>query len=213
MERWLFGLDSWIIQDGNYADFRVGQTAQFALEFGTKGSMVASQAKPRAELRPVRWAASDTASESVAGDGAWVVDDPPTYDFVARVVHREPWVIDFGLRAYTEHLEEPLGEEGTVVSFSGYLGVDPFMYFERLAEDEKIPPLIYTWRIDRIGRETAPWIEREPRYFVRDRSKSAFVEVQETNAWEDDGGHAAYVLECVLVDPQPGRRSTSAAYP
>jgi hypothetical protein len=28
---WLIGLDSWVIQDGNYPDFVTGQRADFAL--------------------------------------------------------------------------------------------------------------------------------------------------------------------------------------
>ena len=30
---WSIGLAAWIIQDGNYADFTVGDRAEFALEF------------------------------------------------------------------------------------------------------------------------------------------------------------------------------------
>ena len=33
MELLNVGLDAWIIQDGNYADFRVGEEQDFALEF------------------------------------------------------------------------------------------------------------------------------------------------------------------------------------
>ena len=32
-DEWLIGLSAWIIQDGNYGDFSVGQRAEFALEF------------------------------------------------------------------------------------------------------------------------------------------------------------------------------------
>src|SRR5687767_2983513 len=34
---WLVGLDSWVVQDGNYPDFVTGQRTDFALEFVSRG--------------------------------------------------------------------------------------------------------------------------------------------------------------------------------
>jgi len=36
MTTWNIGLDSWIIQDGNYPDFTAGDERRFALEFAPK---------------------------------------------------------------------------------------------------------------------------------------------------------------------------------
>jgi hypothetical protein len=36
---WLVGLDSWIVQDGNYPDFVTGQRTDFALEFASRGGL------------------------------------------------------------------------------------------------------------------------------------------------------------------------------
>ena len=40
------GLASWIIQDGNYGDFTVGQQAKFALEFGALNGLRAATEGP-----------------------------------------------------------------------------------------------------------------------------------------------------------------------
>lgn len=69
--------------------------------------------------------------------------------------------------------------------------------------------MIYTWHINKIGIETAPFLEtvdaRGTRIMVRDETKSAFREVQQTDAWKDDDGHGEYVLECALMDVAPKR--------
>jgi hypothetical protein len=69
--------------------------------------------------------------------------------------------------------------------------------------------LIYDWTIDAITMQTAPFVEsrneRGQRVFTRDESKSAFKKVQQTNAWDDDDGHAEYVLHCQLHDRPPRR--------
>lgn len=55
--RWLIGMSAWVIQDGNYADFSVGQRAEFAIEFYAAEQLRAG-AGPAAPLvagrRPVR---------------------------------------------------------------------------------------------------------------------------------------------------------------
>jgi hypothetical protein len=67
-----------------------------------------------------------------------------------------------------------------------------------------MPALIYNWHINKIGIQSAPFIEtldkRGTRIMVRDESKSAFHEIQQADAWKDDNGHGEYVLECALMD-------------
>ena len=56
MERWLFGLDAWVVQDGNYGDFSRGQVVDFAVELVPEGDGLSrTRGKPSASLRPVRW--------------------------------------------------------------------------------------------------------------------------------------------------------------
>jgi hypothetical protein len=190
VDRWTLELDAWIVQDGNYGDFHRGQTIEVAVEFAAEGELVASD--------PGSVGASQLAEN--------------TYRIGGRVVHA--WergvVVDFGIRAFTTTLAQP-PPTGAYVTGEVQLGVDPFDYFESLHKLPDFPPLLYTWRLEYIRRETTPWIERSPREFVRDEARRAFEDVAETNAWEDDGGHASYLLDCVRLDVPPKTTRCTAA--
>lgn len=184
MNTWNIGLASWIIQDGNYGDFSRDQEVEFAVEFCPQEFQVTSWRSKTASLL----------AESTYRVTAEIV-------FVASRV----WVIDFGLLAY-EGTQPPEGiEQGHWIEATVYLGVDPFSYFEQLAAVSGIPPLICWWHINRIQLETAPFIEssEDPKVRVRDKSKSALRDIEQTDAWKDDAGNAEYVLNCELLERQP----------
>lgn len=75
-------MHSWIVQDGNYADFCEGETRQFALEFWAPGLLTSSH----------------TQKKSIAADDRYM------YQVNAEVAFScaEILVIDFGLLAYSE---------------------------------------------------------------------------------------------------------------
>jgi hypothetical protein len=54
------------------------------------------------------------------------------------------------------------------------LGVDPFFYFEQLHALAGMPPLIYTWRIDEISRQAAPFVE-VGNMLIRDPTKLGWL--------------------------------------
>jgi hypothetical protein len=99
-----------------------------------------------------------------------------------------------------------------------FSSIDPFFYFERLSHDRSVPPLIYTWEIKSILRQTAPFIEAiadsgpyaGSLLKARDRSKLAFEEIARTDAWGDDGGCGEYILRCNLL-PVPAKRTSATA--
>jgi hypothetical protein len=215
METWLFGLASWVIQDGNYPDFSRGQLAEFAIESTPIGPISPSPGPASCALEDVQWTSREpTSSVGLTGDGAWAIGPGPIYDLVGSVAHREAetWVLDFGLRAYCSEDPPAWMTQDDFVMLRAALAVDPFTYFESLARLKGYPALIYRWRVNRIGRQTAPWVEEATGYFVRDDAMSAYVEIEETDAWGDDGGHAEYILECTLVEETSKRRSSTAAY-
>jgi hypothetical protein len=174
------GLSSWIIQDGNYGDFTVGQQTKFALEFYLPHDLQGAPDGP-------------AASEHITGS---------RYRVRGRVVFSNPnvWVIDTG--TFVTFQETPPPSHAIVgkwVVGEINLGIDPFFYFEYLHRIEGMPCLSYPWMVRKIFRETTPWIEvtnDAGTYTARDQPREAFVPIHETKAWEDDDGNANYVLVC-----------------
>lgn len=77
----------------------------------------------------------------------------------------------------------------------------------------RIPELVYAWSIERVQRQTALFIEVRTRYFERNASKRGWVDVEVTDAWNDDEGSAEYLLHCRKLDVPPKRRSATAIHP
>lgn len=172
------GLSSWIIADGNYENFSVGDVRSFALEYYSE-----------AELRP----ATASPSHRHLGDARHAV--------TGRRVHLVPtWcAIDIGVLAYRQLHSFPPPPP----SFRGqvYLGVDPFFYFESLAREADAPALIYDWRIYRIEVETAPRFLKDG-LMIYDPDKRKRADVQDTKGGED------FILHCERLPAPPQRRLT-----
>jgi len=177
------GVDSWIIQDGNYGEFTLGQKTQFALEFC-----------------PHSLKSSDCISRLVTHLKA------SRYQICAQVVYctKSVWVLDMGFLAYQESQPPRYATRGSWVEGEIYLGIDPFMYFEQLKNLSGMPSLVYGFRIEQIFLETTPWLSKSDEsgrtMMVRNEQNESYREVPKTDAWNDDDGHAHYVLNCVSVD-------------
>ncbi|HUE20130.1 MAG TPA: hypothetical protein VMQ86_00520 [Bryobacteraceae bacterium] len=197
---WNIGLSAWIIQDGNYPDFAVGDTVELAVEFylrpGTAVDVCESEvcARPVAENRYAVVAEKVLAAEDVT-------------------------VLDLGILAYHDGpLQLPETKRGGRLRTALDLTVDRYFYFERLSQDAGVPALIYTWRISSILRQTAPFIETiadsgpyaGERTKSRDASNLAYEEITKTDSWGDDGGYGEYVLRCDLLPAVAKRTSFTA---
>jgi hypothetical protein len=117
VKQWAIGLDSWIIQDGNYPDFAVGQQAEFAVEFYLPESpVVAATSQP--SIEPIEGSAYEIRGQVVAIVG-------------------QTWVLDCG-RISIYQVTSPLTSPpvgiaaGDMVHGRANLGIDPFFYFENL---------------------------------------------------------------------------------
>ena len=124
------------------------------------------------------------------------------------IVCEENWyAIDFGVRVYTEQSPPKGLKPGQYVTGEIQLGIDPYFYMEYLYKSPSALPLIYTWQIDRIRVETAPFITRRKRgmgkVLVRDPKRLAWKDIESTDAWNDDNGRASYLLDIKLSDPVP----------
>ena len=175
------GLQSWIIQDGNYPDFRSGQEATFALEFVPTLEPVADPGDPRLQHQ-----------------------QGGLYSARGRVVFADPaaWVCDFGVLAYRSDDCPPWATAGASVAGEIYLGIDPFDYVERLHKLPNMPALAYRFSIARIWLETTPWVQETDHYGHQFRRRKdgppSFQEIAATDAWTDDDTLAHYLLECRL---------------
>lgn len=116
------GLDSWIVQDGNYEDFATGESYRFALEFV-----------------PQDIAPSTAADENGALGLNHVIG--ATHEARGDVVRatRSNWVVDFGVPAFQNSEPQSWAQPGVVVSGRVYLGVDPFFYLEELKDEPGMP--------------------------------------------------------------------------
>lgn len=169
------GLSAWIIQDGNYGDFSVGDEARFALEFRMVSLAMPRDTEPN--LRLVRGA---------------------EYDFDGRVVLSVPEfaVLDAGILAFRDGAPNPQMSTGSRVSGRLYLGIDPFFWFETHAHRVGVPNLLHRWIVRGIQVETTPWTDDPTGRYSRVRKDGAvsFTPVSKTDAWTDDDGNAHYIL-------------------
>jgi len=192
---WHIVLSPWIIQDGNYGDFHRGDTAEFALEYYPQSLVLSDNRQVHASR----------------------IDDS-RYRVTAEVVYSESdfTVLDFGLRAYSRGRDTR--PASTRIEGELTLGIDPFFYFESIGKNPRVPPLVYTWRIDRIVRTSAPLISgkgpRGPKHLVWDKSRKVSEDVDRTDAWGDDRKMRAtpnslpmsdfsYTLVCTKLDEPP----------
>ncbi len=131
---WLIGLASWVIQDGNYGDFEVGQRRRFAVGF-----FAGNLREPVVHEKAV----------ASLGEGR--------YEICGQVVvaKRDLAVLDFGLLAYTDG-RPPTAELGDWRAGRLSLEVDCYSYFEIHATKRGVPPAVYAWTITGIRRQTAP---------------------------------------------------------
>ena len=184
-------LDAWIIQDGNYGDFTVGEQRAFALEFG--GTFEATDLAP-CELVHV---------------------EDADYIATARVVHTASdwWAIDAGVLLFCEERPPACAVRGRFVQGVLTIAVDPFFYFEVHGAERNAPALIYDWLIESIEIETAPFIDVGHKMRARDPKKLAWKHVPETRAWTDDDGHGSYLLRVRRLENPPRRTLRADATP
>jgi hypothetical protein len=187
LREWTIGLEPWIVQDGNYGEFAVDETHEFAVEFHPWDVAVAE---------PRRRAAQHL------GGRRYRVDAPVVF-FAGEL-----WMIDVGVLAYCSGSTPEGLAQGTWLSGEIVLGIDPFSYFEWPAADP-VPPAIYTWRIAGIRELSAPAPPKDV-YLSPEQMEWTAREVRRTNAWDDRGDPVlTYEMACELIDLPPKRQFSS----
>jgi len=173
-------VDGWIIQDGNYGDFHVGDEVRCALEF--YGDLRATE-KCTLVMEHLR---------------------QNDYRVRAQVVFLAPdaWAINFGLMAFQEYRPPESVRVGGWMEGEIGLAVDPFMYKDRLAHEIGMPDLFNTWEIMSITRDDTPWVASScGKILSRDQEHPRWTRVQQTDAWNDDDGRSVYLLRLRVSRP------------
>jgi hypothetical protein len=182
---WLVSLSAWVIQDGNYGDFTVGERQRFALEY-LEGSL--------RRIHEGRRSAIPTFDRAIHTG----------YHVSARVAVAVPdlMILDFGLLAYSERhppvrltgpIESIDAPAGAWVAGAIVLAVDYYAYMEIYGKRRGVPPAVYTWTITGIWRQKGPWSGSLA-------EQVGFHPVSSTNAWADDG---LYILRCRVEPDAP----------
>lgn len=185
MDQWQIRVSPWIIKDGNYPHFFVSQVTQFAIELGLT-KLVASPTIPKSAYATL----------------------PSEYQITGEVVYlfERTYVLDFGVLAYQETKRMPEAiKMGAQVTGEIMLEIDPYFYKAYLYKLPGIPPLIYTWRVDKIVEEASPTLYRveNGRGIISvDKSKTEYKEVERT-AEEPSNMMVDYIMHCTIVgEPQ-----------
>jgi hypothetical protein len=180
------GVSAWVIQDGNYPNFRRGDRAAFALEFYPQTDLAVSDA-------------TGAQAPSFVHLGANV------YHCKGRVayVSSDWWVIDVGVCLYRAQRPPQGAQQGWRFDDEIHIGIDPFFYSQRFSRHHEAPPLIYDWEITKIEIRTAP-LEITQGTAV-DPDGSGWRAIDATDAWQDNGGRAEYVMHCACLNPTPRR--------
>ena len=176
------GLSSWIVQDGNYPDFVRGTTVEFALEAWVRSADLADPGPIGYEL---------------VGEGGYRVRAQAVFVHESAAAHEAVCVWDCGFVAYEEGRRTRPGL-GYFVEGEFSFGVDPFFYSaEQSRRLPDMPGLLYEWEVQAIHLQTGPRVLSEKNVWERDASQSGWREIEATDAWNDDAGHASYLLTCV----------------
>ncbi len=185
MDSLRIGVSSWIIQDGNYPDFRIGDAINIALEF-----------------YPFRLCESSSNSSSLTRFASchYRVNAKTTF------LNENVVVLDFGYFAYYQVSPPRWMRSSRYVEADLYLGIDPFFYFEELYAIRGMPELRSRFRVSGIELETTPWkstVDSHGRTIrSRDDTQTSFSPVAETDAWSDDDGNAHYILELKRIEEE-----------
>ena len=172
------GINSWVIQGGHYPDFTIGQKRCFALEFYPKSLQPSS--------------GTDVSMQSLGAN---------RYRVCAKIVFatEKCWVIDCGVLAYKERELPKSFSCGSYVEGDLSISVDSYMYLKYFHALSGMPALSYQWLVSGIEMETTPWIEVRPRYMERDLRRESYLKINGTDARNDDGCHANYMLYAKLL--------------
>lgn len=187
METIWIATSAWMIEDGNYREFRVGQQVRFALS-----------------------AAPQILQSGVSGGPLLNRMRRSRYRFHGRMAYRaaDGWVLDIGFPVFVEGEPPAFAPVGSWLSGELVLGLAPLFYLAQYARGPGALPLICPWRIDRVLRNVTPLIASIDgagrRIVLPDEQQEAFVEARGTDV--RTYRNRDYLMECTRLGRASWRR-------
>lgn len=164
---WEISVDTWIIIDGMYNDFRVKQDASFAVEMFVKNCKISHETKKYAEALGICH-----------------------YKVIGKILYirGKHIILDFGIVVFGSHSLFETARVGDYIEAEVYLNIHEGI--TTLTEDE-LPLLTRNWSLEEILQITGPYISYLDKYGRKaktaDFSKANSQSIDQTNAWEDEG--------------------------
>jgi hypothetical protein len=182
-------LADWIIEDGPYGDFRIGETRGFALEFWSPSPLTRNTEHLTSLRRRQVYSYDVSASLVFASDGFSVID--------CGVL---------ALSAGRNEIEDGCGV-GDCVRGTLTFGIgSSYCYSEPFSSH--FPPLVYEWRINSIEQDTTPYIlSKDGRTYIRDESRRSLKAVSGTDKnliFPDYSPE--FVVNCSRLGTEPRRK-------
>jgi hypothetical protein len=143
------GLDPWILADGNYEDFQVGDERKFALEFSGENLLPADEDSVQGlqHLGSSNYSACGEVTYSSVEMSKVVYSTDPNVKEVPQYV----WVCDFGgVQAYCNHAPPDWARVGALVAGEIYLGIDHYYYFEFAHKRQGMPKITHEFAVRAI---------------------------------------------------------------
>lgn len=192
-DQWVVGVDAAMICDEWYTDFNVGQVIDFPVVFySPRPRKYSTPRLDRAHLEP----SDDNAVRAEVIDGFdYMINGQTIYAGDAG------WVLDIGIRVAARSKATEPGQAADWTEVGKFVRGRTFLLAEwaetgALQKDLAAPPLVYTWRVDRIQM----W----------DEQVGEHTNEQNTNAWMEMrlDRHPSYQLTCTRLDVEPRRITT-----
>lgn len=185
---WIVGVDAAMICDEWYPDFHIGQVIDFAVVFYS----------PR--LRRFSHPRLGAAHLEPSDDNAVSAENIDDFDYMinGKTVYAGDagWILDIGINVAARS-----GKPADWAEVDKFVRSRTFLSAEwaetgALQRDPANPPLVYTWRIDRIQM----W----------DAQSESYTDEQSTNAWMEMhlGRNTSYQLTCTMTYVEPKRIRT-----
>lgn len=191
--QWIIIVDTNMITDEWYPDFYIGQVIDFPVVFYSPISR--KFPNPRLDRAYLEPSDDDVVRAEVVDDFDYLINGQTVYAGDAG------WVLDIGINVAARSTATVAAAPTDWTAVGKFVSGRTFLLAEwaetgALQNNPEAPPLVYTWRVDRIQM----W----------DEEAGEYTDEQSTNAWMENAldRYRSYHLTCTKLDVEPRRITT-----